>query len=181
MFRGRWNKCNVPLAKQIQSKLNFHELTSASPEQEINLWFLVSRSASRNKPFQSSRKPSARDIISALLSPSTLKPFAILTVYFGMYQFSGVNTITFYAVEIFQATGTTMNKTSCTIMLGVVRVVFTIIACIAMRRYGRRPLTFISSKGERKMELNPNKLTFHCRRYWMWCVDVWTGYISVLP
>lgn len=66
-----------------------------------------------------------------------------------MYQFSGVNTITFYAVEIFQDTGTTMNKTTCTIMLGVVRLLFTIIACIAMRRFGRRTLTFVSGNNKK--------------------------------
>lgn len=90
------------------------------------------------------RKSSSKEIISALLSPSTLKPFAILTIYFMMYQFSGVNTITFYAVEIFQDSGTTMNKTTCTIMLGVVRLIFTIIGCVCMRKFGRRTLTFVS-------------------------------------
>lgn len=68
-------------------------------------------------------------------------------MYFMMYQFSGVNTITFYAVDIFRDVGTTMDKNTCTIMLGVVRFVFTIIACIALRRCGRRPLTFISGIG----------------------------------
>lgn len=43
-----------------------------------------------------------REIVKALLKPSTLKPFGILYLYFLIYQFSGVNTITFYAVEIFQ-------------------------------------------------------------------------------
>lgn len=100
--------------------------------------------------YRTYRKSSSREIISALLSPATLKPFAILTTYFGMYQFSGVNTITFYAVEIFQDSGTTMNKTTCTIMLGVVRLLFTILACIAMRRFGRRTLTFVS--GEKNFE-----------------------------
>lgn len=80
----------------------------------------------------------------ALMSPATLKPFAILVLYFMMYQFSGVNTITFYAVEIISQTGTTMDKYSLTILLGVFRLVFTIIACVAMRKVGRRPLTFIS-------------------------------------
>lgn len=64
-----------------------------------------------------------------------------------MYQFSGVNTITFYAVKIFKDSGTKMDKNTCTIMLGAVRLLFTIIACIALRRCGRRPLTFISGIG----------------------------------
>lgn len=64
-----------------------------------------------------------------------------------MYQFSGVNTITFYAVEIFQDSGTTMDKYTCTILLGAVRLLFTIVACISLRRCGRRPLTFISGIG----------------------------------
>jgi len=64
-----------------------------------------------------------------------------------LYQFSGVNTLTFYAVEIFQDTGSSMDKFTCTIVMGIVRFVFTIIACVSLRSCGRRPLTFISSIG----------------------------------
>lgn len=81
------------------------------------------------------------------MSPSALKPFGILFLYFMMYQFSGVNTITFYAVEIFRDTGTTWDKNTCAIILGVVRLIFTIVGCVAMRSCGRRPLSFISFIG----------------------------------
>lgn len=64
-----------------------------------------------------------------------------------MYQFSGVNTITFYAVEIFQDSGTQMDKYTCTIVLGALRFFFTIVACISLRRCGRRPLSFVSGIG----------------------------------
>lgn len=40
-----------------------------------------------------------------------------------------------------------MNKYLATIILGIVRLVFTIAACIALRKCGRRPLTFISGFG----------------------------------
>lgn len=90
---------------------------------------------------------SARDTLKALLSPAAMKPFGILVLYFMMYQFSGVNTITFYAVEIFQSTGTSLNKNACTILLGCVRLIFTVAASIAMRRMGRRALTFVSGFG----------------------------------
>lgn len=71
-----------------------------------------------------------------------------------MYQFSGVNTVTFYAVDIFKKSGTTWDSNTCTIFMGAVRVVFTIVACISMRRMGRRPLTFISSKFDEKKKKN---------------------------
>uniref|UniRef100_A0A6B2EJE2 Putative sugar transporter n=1 Tax=Phlebotomus kandelakii TaxID=1109342 RepID=A0A6B2EJE2_9DIPT len=92
-------------------------------------------------------KMTGKETLAAIMSPSALKPFGILFLYFMIYQFSGVNTITFYAVEIFQDSGTTMDKNMCTIVLGVVRLIFTIIACIALRKCGRRPLTFVSGIG----------------------------------
>ena len=48
------------------------------------------------------RPESLKETICALIHPSALKPFFILVIYFAIYQFSGVNTITFYAVDIFR-------------------------------------------------------------------------------
>lgn len=98
------------------------------------------------KTQSNSKRSSFRETIKAILSPATLKPFAILVLYFMMYQFSGVNTVTFYAVEVFKVSGTTWDSNTCTIFMGAIRLIFTIVACILMRRCGRRPLTFISSK-----------------------------------
>lgn len=88
-----------------------------------------------------------RETIKALLSPSTLKPFTILAIYFFVYQWSGVNTITFYAVEVFQASGATVDIGWLTISMGIVRVIFTVVGCILCRRSGRRILTFVSALG----------------------------------
>ncbi|KAJ0179719.1 hypothetical protein K1T71_004310 [Dendrolimus kikuchii] len=90
---------------------------------------------------------SPREIIKALLSPSALKPFAILAFYFFVYQWCGVNTVTFYAVEVFEAAGAAKNKYWLTISMGIIRVIFTVVGCILCRRCGRRPLTFISAVG----------------------------------
>lgn len=43
-----------------------------------------------------------KETLRALTSPAALKPFVILFTYFGIYQFSGVNPVTFYAVQVFQ-------------------------------------------------------------------------------
>jgi facilitated trehalose transporter len=88
-----------------------------------------------------------KETMEALTAPSCLKPFCILVVYFMLYQFSGVNTITFYAVEIFQDSGAQMDKNQATIILGVLRLLFTIVGCVALRRCGRRVLSFISGIG----------------------------------
>lgn len=88
-----------------------------------------------------------REIVSAILKPNALKPYALLFLYFLIYQFSGTNVLTFYAVEIFNDSGTTMNKYLAAVILGIVRLLSTIVACILCRRSGRRPLTMVSSVG----------------------------------
>ncbi|KAM0737367.1 Facilitated trehalose transporter Tret1 [Formica fusca] len=88
-----------------------------------------------------------REIVCALIKPSALKPFTLLFLYFLIYQWSGTNVITFYAVEIFKDSGASLNKYLAAVILGIVRLISTIVACILCRRCGRRPLTMISSVG----------------------------------
>lgn len=87
-----------------------------------------------------------KETLQAMAHPGAYKPFIILFIYMMVYQFGGVNTITFYAVEIFQETGSSMDKNTCTIMLGVTRLVFTILSIMSLRKFGRRMLTFVSSE-----------------------------------
>lgn len=49
-----------------------------------------------------SEKLSLKETIANVIHPSALKPLFILGMYFFIYQFSGVNPVTFYAVEIFE-------------------------------------------------------------------------------
>ncbi|XP_058806691.1 facilitated trehalose transporter Tret1-like isoform X2 [Phymastichus coffea] len=88
-----------------------------------------------------------REIISALLKPSALKPFLLLFLYFLIYQWTGTNAVTFYAVDIVKDSGIKLNKYLVTVVLGAVRLASTVAACIACRKYGRRPMTLISSLG----------------------------------
>lgn len=141
MFKERLINCRILFLK-IMQKGKFNTI-------HLNRWTIFCSILTNDLILNSdsSVKPTTREIIANLLSPATLKPFGILVIYFMMYQFSGVNAITFYAVEIFEETGTSMDKKTATIILGVVRFLFTIVGCIALRRCGRRPLTFISGIG----------------------------------
>lgn len=88
-----------------------------------------------------------KEIVQALVKPNAMKPFLILFFYFLIYQWSGTNVVTFYAVEVFEDSGATVDKYLATVILGVVRLVFTIVACVLCRRMGRRTLTMVSSVG----------------------------------
>ncbi|KAJ8679358.1 hypothetical protein QAD02_015145 [Eretmocerus hayati] len=88
-----------------------------------------------------------REIAGALIQPKARRPFLMLIMYFLIYQWTGTNAITFYSVEIVENSGIKLDKYMVTVFLGVVRLVFTIVACVACRKFGRRPMTFLSSIG----------------------------------
>ncbi|XP_012275531.1 facilitated trehalose transporter Tret1 isoform X2 [Orussus abietinus] len=113
-----------------------------------------------------------REIVRALLQPNALKPFTLLFLYFLIYQWSGTNTITFYAVDIFKDSGASLDKYLAAVILGVIRLLSTIFACILCRKCGRRPLTMISSVG--------CGLSMIGLGGYMWLKDYWVD-IGVTP
>ncbi|KAL4710577.1 hypothetical protein ACJJTC_008979 [Scirpophaga incertulas] len=133
LTRNKREKAETSLAKLRGSTCNLNE--------EIQR-MITFKEKNRVEPLKT-----PREIIKALLSPSALKPFSILAVYFFLYQWCGVNTITFYAVEVFEASGAMLDKYWLTISVGIIRVLFTVLGCILCRRCGRRPLTFVSAIG----------------------------------
>lgn len=79
--------------------------------------------------------------------PSAYKPFIIVSIYFLLSQFSGLNVVTFYAVDVIRDSGSTFDKYMATIVLGFIRLAFTVIGCMLMWRLGRKPLSYVSSVG----------------------------------
>lgn len=92
-------------------------------------------------------KLTAKETLKSMKERAAFFPYLILAAYFLIYQFSGVNPVTFYAVQIFEDSGANMDKHMATLLTGVVRLIFTIVSAGLLRRCGRRPLTFISSVG----------------------------------
>lgn len=83
-----------------------------------------------------------------LLRGQFLKPLAIINLFFVTTQFSGVNAITFYSVSIMQDTvGDGLDKYTSMLIIDVIRVLMSVIACVLLRRFGRRPLMIISGFG----------------------------------
>lgn len=81
-------------------------------------------------------------------SPEFWKPLLIINIFFITTQFSGVNAVAFYSVSIMQDTvGSGMDKYVAMMIIDTIRLVMSVVACILTKKYGRRPLTNISSVG----------------------------------
>ncbi|XP_065331408.1 facilitated trehalose transporter Tret1-2 homolog isoform X1 [Cloeon dipterum] len=88
-----------------------------------------------------------RNLSKALRTPQFWKPLLILNVFFFFQQASGVYVVIFYAVDVVQEAGVTMDKYLATVLIGVARLVATAGVSVAMSRCGRRPLAIVSGLG----------------------------------
>ncbi|XP_050316291.1 facilitated trehalose transporter Tret1-2 homolog isoform X2 [Anthonomus grandis grandis] len=83
-----------------------------------------------------------------LRCPEFWKPMAILLFFFITSQWAGINAVNFYSVTFMKETlGNSFNEYLASFIVDCVRVVASIIACILMRKVGRRPLGIVSGIG----------------------------------
>lgn len=84
---------------------------------------------------------SAESRLKMLLSPRYRSIFLIAILLGVMQQITGVNVIFFYAPMIFERTGLGMDASFAqAVVIGVINVVFTILALLLIDRIGRKPL-----------------------------------------
>lgn len=83
-----------------------------------------------------------------IVKPEFVKPMLIILAFFFIMQFSGVNAVAFYCVNIMRDTiGDGFNVYMAMIMVDIVRLVMSVVACIMLRIHGRRPLAIFSGVG----------------------------------
>lgn len=79
---------------------------------------------------------------------SFTKPLLIILGFFFIMQFAGINIIVFYCVTLMQLTlDKNINEYTAMWIIDIVRVVASVIACILIKKVGRRLLALISSLG----------------------------------
>lgn len=81
---------------------------------------------------------------SELCRRAVLIPFALVIAILIFQQFSGIDTIIFYTVSIFKASGSTMDEYQSTIVVGVVQLVATVVSFFIIDKFGRKPLLLSS-------------------------------------
>ncbi len=84
-----------------------------------------------------------------LLNP-LVKPALIIGVGLAVFQqITGINTVIYYAPKIFQFAGVVSSSSAifATLLVGIVNVIFTIVAIMLLDRIGRRPLLLVGLAG----------------------------------
>lgn len=97
-----------------------------------------------------SRNSSGNDSLwGTLRRPEIYKPLAIINAFFAFQQFSGTFVIVVYAAQFAEEAGTGIDKFLCTVLIGIARVIATIIlAYFILDRYGRKPPSIFSGVGK---------------------------------
>lgn len=86
-----------------------------------------------------------REKLVSLKNPELIKPLVIMILFFCTCQFSGVNAVAFYSIEIVEkAVGKGIDHYLAMLIIDSLRVVMSVVACVICKQYGRRPLCFIS-------------------------------------
>lgn len=82
--------------------------------------------------------------IKYLIQPYIFKPFLVIIIFFFFQQSSGIFVILFYAIDIVKSTHITFDTYTTIVIIALVRLLACIVASIASKKFGRRPLSMIS-------------------------------------
>ncbi|XP_022112745.2 facilitated trehalose transporter Tret1 [Pieris rapae] len=81
----------------------------------------------------------------SLKSPELIKPLIIMIIFFVTCQFSGVNAVAFYSIEIIEkAVGKGLDHYLAMLVIDTTRTIMSVVACVICKKFGRRPLCMVS-------------------------------------
>lgn len=99
----------------------------------------------------------AREILAEIRATATEKTEKLLTYGFAVIfigimlsvfqQAIGINAVLYYAPRIFESAGAEGGGMMQTVIMGIVNILFTVVAIVTVDRFGRKPLLIIGSIG----------------------------------
>ncbi|XP_069702962.1 facilitated trehalose transporter Tret1-2 homolog [Periplaneta americana] len=105
---------------------------------------VVSKRASKGtNESRANRFDSKIKFLLSLTTPDIMKPLVIINVYFLFLSFSGVFAVIYYAVDIMNSAGISMDPYLAALILGAVKVVTGCVFNLAHHRFGRRTMSMI--------------------------------------
>lgn len=96
-----------------------------------------------------------------LFGPRWRRPILIAVLLMGVSQFCGINAIMYYSTKIFTTAGVGVKDSfSASVVVGLVNLLFTLVAIAFVDRAGRRPL-LLAGLGAQVLALGAVSLMFH--------------------
>ncbi|XP_069699247.1 facilitated trehalose transporter Tret1-like isoform X5 [Periplaneta americana] len=137
----------VSRGKNEEAELSIRRIRSVPPEQSLPDNLQEELDAMISSRTQQTSESSWKDTLAFLKRPEAYKPLLIFNAFFFFQQFSGIFVIIFYAVSIIRESRVNFDGYLATVLIGVCRLVVSVIISFASRRYGRRLLCNISGVG----------------------------------
>uniref|UniRef100_A0A182Q230 Major facilitator superfamily (MFS) profile domain-containing protein n=1 Tax=Anopheles farauti TaxID=69004 RepID=A0A182Q230_9DIPT len=82
-----------------------------------------------------------------LKQPQVYKPLGIIIGFFGFQQFSGIFVIVVYAAKVSSEASVSMDPFLCTVLIGITRVLATLLVAYILDTLGRKPPSIFSGVG----------------------------------
>ncbi|CAK9801244.1 Facilitated trehalose transporter Tret1-2 homolog [Anthophora plagiata] len=92
-------------------------------------------------------KRKKQNLLRHLLKRNALLPFGIMLGYFFFQQFSGIFVVVYYAVDIIENAGTTINPYFGAVLIGFTRLLGTLLVAFLSGTFGRRIPSIVSGSG----------------------------------
>ncbi|XP_017884925.1 facilitated trehalose transporter Tret1-2 homolog [Ceratina calcarata] len=86
-------------------------------------------------------------LLKHLLKRNAMVPFAIMLSYFFFQQFSGIFVVVYYAVDIIQSAGITIDPYLGAVLIGFTRLVGSLFVAAVSGKFGRRKPSIVSGSG----------------------------------
>lgn len=130
-----------------KAKESFTWLRGSGPEAQEELMDLVEKQLPKKR--EEDKPNSWRYIPEKVINRAFLRPLLVVLTFFLIMQLSGVNIVIFYSVAIMKESlgSGGLNEYTAMIIIDIVRVFMSVIACILLRQVGRRPLAIFSAMG----------------------------------
>ncbi|XP_058056910.1 facilitated trehalose transporter Tret1-2 homolog [Anopheles bellator] len=93
------------------------------------------------------RRAGKESFLQLLRQPQVYKPLGIIIGFFGFQQFSGIFVIIVYAASVSTEASVTIDPFLCTVLIGITRVIATLLVAYILDTLGRKPPSIFSGVG----------------------------------